>query len=42
MAMNEPMAFNKLSLKRSNTLNDPEKSKQPNMQLWSLINQFPS
>lgn len=29
-------------MKRSNTFKDPEKAKQPNMQLWNLINQYPS
>jgi hypothetical protein len=42
LATNEPVTFNELSLKRTNTIKDPEKTKQPNMQLWNLINQFPT
>ena len=42
IAENEPMLFDELSLKKSNTFKDPEKSKQPNMQLWNLINHYPT
>jgi len=38
----EPALIEELALKRSITFKDPEKAKQPNMQLWNLINQYPS
>jgi hypothetical protein len=42
LANTEPQLFNELALKRSITYKDPEKPKQPNMQMWNLINQFPT
>lgn len=42
LANTEPQLFNELAQKRSITYKDPEKPKQPNMQMWNLINQFPT
>ena len=41
LAMSEPQLFNEMALKRSITYKDPQHTKQPNMQLWNLINQLP-
>lgn len=42
MANSEPQMYAELALKRSLNFKDPEKPKQPNTQLWNLINQLPS
>ena len=42
LANTEPQLFDQLATKRSITYKDPGNTKQPNMQLWNLINQLPT
>lgn len=42
LANTEPQLFEQMATKRSITYKDPGNTKQPNMQLWNLINQLPT
>lgn len=42
LATHEPQVYEQLAMRRSITYKDPSKPKQPNMQLWNLINQMPT
>ena len=42
LANTEPQLFDQMATKRSITYKDPGNTKQPNMQLWNLINQLPT
>ena len=38
LASSDPVLFEELSLRRSNTFKDPAKAKMPDAQLWHLLN----
>ena len=38
LASSDPVLFEELSLRRSNTFKDPAKAKLPDAQLWHLLN----
>ena len=42
LASSDPVLFEELSLRRSNTFKDPAKAKLPDAQMWHQVNQYPS
>ena len=42
LAVSDPVLFEELSLRRSNTFKDPSKARMPDGQTWNQYNQYPS
>ena len=42
LAVSDPVLFEELSLRRSNTFKDPAKARMPDAQTWNQLNQFPT